>query len=141
MSLSAARKYFVTKMKAAGFTEHNDPSDADNIPNTILHKTFKISVGAFTAKKALNQRDQEMDCPITVTFFMKGYATPALAIDSGMDQAELLCIEMLKAENRLGNPVKNVILNRITPEAFAATNNSIAMVTMEFSTLIIFGTN
>jgi hypothetical protein len=141
MSLSAARKYFVDQFKLAGYTEHFDPFDADNVPNTIMHKTFKITIGPFTARKALNQRDQEMDCPVSVTIFLKGYANPALAMDGGMDQAEVLCTEILKAQNRLGNPVKNVTLNRIAPEAFAATNNSIAMVTMEFTALIIFGTN
>jgi hypothetical protein len=141
MSLSAARKYFVDQFKTSGYQEHNDPFDIDNIPSTILHKSFQIATGSFVARGPANQRTFLMDCPVVVKIFLKGYLTPSLAIDNGMDAAEALVLELMRAENRIGHPVKNVILNRITPEAFAVTNNSIAVITMEFTTTIILGTN
>ena len=140
MSLSGVRQYFVNRMKVAGYVEHFDPFDADNVPNTILHKTFFINVGSFEGVK-LNQRDQEMRCPIAVRIFLKGYQNVAAAIDAGLEESEKLCQDILKASNRLGNPVKNVTLNRIVPEAFSVTNSSIVIVTMEFTSFVTFNTD
>lgn len=128
MSLTLVRGYFTNQCKAVGLTEWKDAFNNQNIPSTVIHKSFHIRSGEITGVKPVNNRDQELNCPVTITFFLKGFQNVVDAEQAGLALAEKLTVGILK--NRLGTCVKNVILNSIVPEAFNDTNDNLVVVTM-----------
>ena len=133
MSMTLVRKYFVDRCKAEGMTEHKEPFTDENIPNTLQNKSFQVTLGEFTGVKPINNRDQEMNCPVTVNIFVKGFQNPTEGIDTAVDRAEKLVKECLKAKNRLGTCVKNVNLNSVLPEALSQSNDNVIRVKLGFT--------
>lgn len=131
MSMTQAKKYFVDLMRENKYELWKDGFNFENIPSTLIHRAFHVMLGDFSGRKPVNNRDQEIDCPCTVRFFLKGYKHPEEAIDAGVEQAEKMTVVFLK--NRLGSCVKNVILNSINVSPYSANNDNLVMVTMNFT--------
>lgn len=133
MSMTLVRKYFVDRCKALSLTEHKEPFTDDNIPMTLTSKAFQVTLGEFVGVKPINNRDQEMTCPVTVNIYVKGFSNPTDGVDLAIANAEKLMKECLSAKNRLGTCVKNVILNSVLPEALSSTNDNVIRVKLGFS--------
>jgi len=136
MSLSDVRKYFVDRCKSQGLVEWKQPFQDMDMPNTVTNKSFQVTLGEFTGVKAINNRDQEMNCPATVSIYFKGFQNPTEGVDQAVENAEKLLKECLKAKNRLGTCVKNVILNSVLPEALSDSNDNIIRVKLGFTVFI-----
>lgn len=136
MGLTAVKPYYVARAKAIGLSEHSDAFNDENIASTLLGDKFHVKLGAFSGTK-LNQADQEVTCPVTVTIFVKGYANPSDALDKAVLKTDLLVKECLKNSNRLGTLIKNVRFDTAVPEALAVSNDNAVKVTISFTTFVI----
>src|SRR5574343_1265873 len=132
MSLTLVKPYFIARCEAKGLTEHHDGFNEENIAASNLDRAFHILLGTFSGRK-LNQTDQEIDCPVTVSFFIKGFRDPASAIDEAVQLEEDLLKEILKNSNRLGQCLKNVVFNSSSREALSGDNDNAVKVIMNFT--------
>jgi hypothetical protein len=135
MSMTAVRSYFKARCIALGMKEHDDGFNEDNVASTVLDNSFHVLLGNFSGRK-LNQSDQEMDCPVTVTFWVKGFRRPVEGLDKAILKSELLVKETLKNSNRLGQSIKNVTLGSVNFAALSDDNDNAVKVTLSFTALI-----
>lgn len=132
MSMTLVRSYFKARCFALGMKEHDDAFNEDNVPSTVINNSFHVLLQSFSGRK-LNQSDQELDCPVTLTFWVKGYKKPTEGLDQAVSKSELVLKEVLKNSNRLGQCLKNVVFNDVSYEALNLNNDNIVKVTMTFT--------
>lgn len=135
MSLTLVRAYFRSRCLAVGLKEHDDAFNEDNVASTTLDNSFHVLLNGFTGRK-LNQSDQEIECAVIVTFWVKGFRKPTDGLDRAVSKSELLLKESLKNSNRLGQSIKNVVFNNVSYTALSEDNDNSVKVTMNFTALI-----
>ena len=132
MSLTAVKPYFKSRCSAVGLSLHPEPFDTNDIPSSILDKSFQVGFTDGSGTK-LNQNDQEIDIPVRVIFYVKGYRN----IDDGQDRAieklEQLIKEIEKPENRLGGLLKNVVLSGFLIEPISNDNDNAIRTILNFT--------
>lgn len=141
MSITATRAYFRSRASAiSGMKEWKDGFNTENIPGTILNKSYHISQGIVTGTK-LNQNDQEMSFQVTVEIFTKGFKDVATAIDSSIELAEDYITECVTPGNRLtqSTGIKNVIFESASFDPLALTNDNSVMARLTFRVFTILG--
>lgn len=131
----AIRQYFVARAKAIGLIEWTDAFNYENIPANLMNGSFFIEAPNFQAVKPIQHRDQEISAQVEIKFFIKGYRTPKEAMDKSVEKAESLIREVLKPTNRMSGCLKNVTLNSVNIEPFAASNDNLIMVTNSYTVL------
>lgn len=132
MSLSLVRPYFKARCLAVGLTEHPDEFNIDNIPSTIIDKSFHVGLTSANGDK-LNQNDQEISAPVEVVFYYKGFRDPSDGLDKAIAKSEELIKEAERPSNRLGACIKNVNLNSIVYEALSLGNDNVIRTRIVFN--------
>lgn len=132
MSMTLVRSYFRSRCLAVGLKEHTDAFNDENIPSTYLDNSFHVLLNDFSGVK-LNQSTQEINCDVTVSFWVKGFRNPTAGLDSAVSKSETLLKEVLKNSNRLGQCLKNVVFNNVSYEALSDDNDNAIKVTMSFT--------
>lgn len=140
MSLKQCLPYFRARCKAIGLKEWSDGFNFDNIPASIFDKAFHVQYGTMTGIKQ-NQQDQEINFPVTVRIFTKGYRDPANGIDSAVELTENLLIECLKPTNRLvqNSGIKNIVFETANYEPIDASNDNAVIATINFRAFMVLG--
>ena len=140
MSLKQSYNYFRARCKVVGLREWSDGFNSDNIPSSIIDKSYHIKQGQITGIK-LNQNDQEVNFPIVLEVFVKGFRDPYSAIETSAELVEDILIECLKATNRVtqGNGIKNITFESAIFEPISANNDNAVKTTINFRVLSILG--
>lgn len=138
MSMTAVRAYHRSRAQAIGLTEWLDGFNFSNIPSNIIDKSFHLEMGVATALK-LNQTDQEIEYPITVRMFIKGFRDPASGIDTAIQYSEDLIKQAVNSVNRLTQTtgIKNVIFETLSIDPIADSNDNLVVASCVFRTLVI----
>ncbi len=140
MSMTAARQYARTRMKALGYTEWTDGFFFQDIPKTILDRTFFLEQGQAVGVQN-NQDYQQIEVPITVRFFGSPTGKTVQLIDEMTADADAAVSDFLAAANRtLFSGLKNVKLTSVVVQALATENNNGAIVKMDFKMLVMIST-
>lgn len=100
MNLSIARTTIRSVMEDLGFEEWTDAFNIENIPETLLDKSFHILSPSASGVK-LNMHDQVIDFEHHLTIFRRGFQNPAEAEDSIIEDCEDILCSILSPENRL----------------------------------------
>jgi hypothetical protein len=140
MSLSSVRPYFRARLNEKGYKEHEDGFNTNNIPSTLLNKSYHISTPSISTIKQ-NQDIIEMNVLVEVRFFIKGYRRPSTAIDTAISEQESMLKSILSAANRTLGNIKNVSFSGSTIEPLGDTNDNSVLVTLSFDTLIMICPN
>lgn len=139
MSIINARSYMRSRAKGIGLVEWKDAFDPFNIPETILDGSFWLDMGEVSSGIKRDMYDYEINFPISVRIFKKGYKTPADAIDDSV----LLVENLIKAAcapataNAQGNGIIGVTFDTSRIEPISASNNNSVMTTLTFNFLVI----
>lgn len=140
MSLSAVRTYFRARLNENGFKEHLDGFAFNNIPSTLLDKSYHISTPSVSTIKQ-NQDIIDLNSTVEVRFFIKGYRKPSVAIDTAILAEETLLKSILSARNRTLGALKNVVFTGSTREPLGDTNDNSVLVTMSFDAVVMICPN
>jgi len=134
MSLVNCVKYFRSIGLKRSLQEHKNPFSWKDIPSTTFDRVFHIQAISFPTVKQ-NQIDLELEIPITVRLFIRGFADVMEAKDRLTGEIEAFFTLALKAENRLAQPdfIKNVRLISVFIETFDESNDNWIVGRMEFS--------
>lgn len=100
MGLVDVRAYFRDRLDSLGYTEWTDGFNVENIPSTILDRSYHVESGDISTT-ASNHQPHRFDCPVTVRLFIKGYLDPKSAIDDSYALCEDILAEVLLPTNRL----------------------------------------
>ena len=138
MSMTLVKPYFKARCIAVGLKEHKDAFNQENIPSTYLDNTFHVLLGDFSGIK-LNQSDQEINCSVSVSFWIKGFKTPSEGLDRAVSKSEQLLKETLKNSNRLGQCLKNIVFNDVSYTALSDDNDNAIKCTMNFTAFTSIG--
>ena len=129
--LSLVRTYFRDRLEFLGFEEWRDGFNFENIPSTLLDKSFHIESGD-VAPTASNHQVHEFSSPIIIRVFLKGFLDPVEAIDSAFDSADDIMAEVLLPANRLGVNIKDVVPTNISVKPLSDQNDNSVLLELSF---------
>lgn len=136
MSLVDVRSYFSTIASGLGYSKHYDGFATDNIPATRFEKTYHVQAFNFSGTPQ-NQTMVNMSCPATVRLFFKSTQDVDAGILKATNAGYTYIKSALGSENRLTQTnVKNVILENMSVEPYASTNDNYIVCTLNFRALI-----
>ena len=141
MSFNTIRPYFEERLNAVDkeLKEWEDAFNIENIPSSILDKSWHISFDTFnytgTAHTCLS-----FDCPVTLNVFLKGYRNPKEAIDTALIFADAIIKECTNPVHRLNqSKIKNVLPGLMNVREYAPSNDNAAVLEMQFTCEVIVG--
>lgn len=135
--ITAIRPYFRARLNALGFREWKDGFNFENIPSTILDKSFHIEVPSGARLNAFDMTSNDITQDVVVRVFFKGFRNPADAIDTAMLRYEQILESVLASENRIGVDIKNVYFSSMQILPLSDSNDNAVILEISFSCLII----
>lgn len=136
MSMTEVRTYFRARLNALNYREHPDGFNFENIPQTILDRSYHLEIGLITGSTA-NQETHNFSYPLTIRIFLKGFRDPAAKIDDAIGQAEVILADVLKPSNRLGVTIKDVVPDTVQVIPLDGTNDNDMILQMDFTTNLV----
>jgi len=135
MSFTDLHPYFQERMKAvdADFQEWEDAFNVENIPSTIIDKSWHFALQPMIFQTGRTQTCFKFSCPVKLSVMLKGYRTPKEAVDSGAYYAQAIVNECCKHSVRLNQPhIKNVLPNVIDMRQLSQSNDNIVVLEITF---------
>lgn len=135
MSFSTIRPYFQERMGAVDpeFKEWEDAFNIDNIPATIIDKSWHLQFQPFSYNTGGAHTCLSFECPITLSVFFKGYRNPVEAVDMALIYADAILKECTKPVQRLNQPkIKNVLPNNVSVRGLSDSNDNAAVLEIQF---------
>lgn len=136
MSLTAVRSYFRSRMDGLGFTEWTDGFEFEEIPETVIDRTYHLTSEAISLNSA-TQTVNDLNYPVTVRLYLKGFRNPATAIDDSIFEGERIVCDVTKVENANAEGVKDVQVVSLEPIPKDETNDNIVLLVMVFNARVI----
>jgi len=140
MSVSSIRQYFKDSFARVDSSriEWRDAFNTENVPETILEKSYHIAFGS-TSAVTLADSSLDLTIPVDVTFWVRGYLDSTEAIDTAMDLAESLSLDAITVDNSMyyNGFIKRVALINIDLAPIDASNDNIVKVVVGFDVLYI----
>lgn len=137
MSLNNIRPYFRTRLDGLGYLEHEDGFNRQNIPQTILNKSYHILVESVSGGP-INHTDQFTESSVLVSVFFKGYRNVNEAIDDAISNVETIIKDVCKVVNRTST-LLNVVFEGSDFLPLSDTNDNSVLVEMRFSAQVEIG--
>lgn len=123
-------------MDALLFKEHKDAFNYENIPSTIINKSYHIETPTGGRRGTYTNQSQELEHDCVIRVFFKGYRYPATAIDEAMTNYNTILATVLSSSNRLNAGIKNIYLNDVSIKPFGATNDNLVLLEITFTCLM-----
>ena len=139
MSLTNLRPYLRSVMNSLGYSEWTDGFNWENIPSTIIDGTYHLEVQENSSAKQ-NQYDIEIEIPVVIRLFTKGFRDPASGIDDMISKIEGIIKEACKPTASLGSLV-SCKFRTMAVEPFIVSNDNLIMGRIEFSNILILAPN
>ena len=140
MSFSTLKPYFQSRMEAVDteLREWEDAFNVDNIPSTILDKSWHITFSPASYNTGGAHTCLSFECPITLRVFFKGYRNPREAVDMALIFADAILKECTKPVQRLNQPsIKNVLPNNVDIRELSDSNDNAAILEISFLCTVI----
>lgn len=137
MSLTNIRTYFRERFDGLSYLEHEDGFNRQNIPQTILNKSYHILVESVTGGP-INQLDQRTSSGVLISVFFKGYRNVNEAIDDAISNVEIIIKDVCKIANRT-SMLLNVVFEGCDFLPLSDTNDNSVLVEMRFSADVEIG--
>ena len=131
------RSYFRTALVALGFKEWTDAFNVDNIPSTILDKSFHLSAPSGSRRGGYDQQKQDAETSVAIRIARKGYKNPANAIDQCLVDVDAIITQCLDITRRNESGIKNVYNGGHSITALDASNDNVAVLEINFTCFII----
>lgn len=144
MSWSNIRPYFNAILEAKGYREWDDAFAVDNIPDTVMDKSYHVGMGPFDGIKQ-SQLDQETACTVVLRTYYKGYARPQEALDLAISETETImkeCVKVQQVGGRVSTAgILNVVFNEAALDPIDASNDNAIVVTSNYTVRVMIGVN
>lgn len=125
MSLSLVLPYIRAKMSTLNYVEHFDAFDGENIPSTILDKSYRVTVETMSAGKS-RALDYEWTMPVEIEVYFKGFTRPIVAIDEAIMEVEKIMDTMLDVSDRFSQSgIREMYPTQLSFERFTGDNDAV----------------
>lgn len=139
MSLETARAYFSARAESQAYKKHYDGFAINNIPKSSLNKSYHVEAFVFNGITH-NQTDLNIEASCVVRLFFKGGRDVDSTILDATIAGDAYLSDVLASENRLTQTkIKNVILNTMTIEPYAESNDNYVVCRMDFTAIYTLG--
>jgi predicted acylesterase/phospholipase RssA len=133
MSVALIKPYFASKLIALGYEEWPDGFGDDNIPSTLLDRSFHQRFLSCDSR-SINQESFEMVVNHQMKVFFKGFNTPANAIDEGLVRCQTIVASVLNFADYTDAGIKGLFFDSFTVDPFdEVQNDNIIVGTLNFS--------
>lgn len=133
MALSAVRPYFRSVLGGLGFSEWDDAFNFDNIPDTIIDKSYHIGPVS-SSNVTMQQRKLSYTASINIKVFFKGFRSPKDALDEAMIQGDNILAASLKPSTRnAGATLKNVNFDSLEAVPMDISNDNVVRLEIGFT--------
>lgn len=136
MSLADIRPYFRTRLKAQSLKEWTDGFNRENIPSTVIDRSFHILTNSISAVKQ-NQQGNDIEVGVVVSILLKGYRDPASAIDEALALAGVVIADITDPTLKLNQSFKNILFTTSSIDPFDESNDNLVLLTLEFTVIDI----
>lgn len=139
MSFNTLSPYFESRMNAVDpeLKEWEDAFNIENIPGTILDKSWHINFDTFNYTGSAHTC-LSFDCLVTLNVFFKGYRNPKEAIDTALIFADAIIKECTNPVHRLTQPkIKNVLPGIVKVRPYEPSNDNAAILELQFTCEVI----
>ncbi len=136
MSISSVRSFYSDRLESLGFDEWADGFSFENIPSSIVDKSFHVTVESSTGG-VINQHVQNIEMPVTVRVFRQGFRDPSNGIDEAILDVETIICDILSPSVRLSSDIKNVVFDGFSVEPLSGSNDNAIMLELNFTNKII----
>ena len=137
MSLSNVRSYLRARLDGLGFREHDDGFPTDNIPETVIDRSYHILVNSIDGGP-INHTHQDTFSNVEIRVFFRGFRNVTEAIDSSISGVETIIRDVCKVANRTST-VLNCVFENCTFEPMNSSNDNSVLVTISFNVQVVLG--
>jgi len=130
VGIASVRPFFRDRLKALGYTEHNQPFEPSELGASVVDGAFHIETGTISSGPA-NQRSHTFEYPLTIRIYKTGYSDILESYDAALGEADTILADILQPSVRLGAAeIKDVIPNSVQPTALSTTNDNVVVIVM-----------
>jgi hypothetical protein len=141
MSLSQIRNYINQRMAVVepDFQEWQDALNLDNIPRTLLDKTYHIAINTVTSTPQTDMHIEDSGSA-TITIFKRTFNDEVGARDTVLDTAHCIRMDLIKPlnVNAFSGDIDAVESVTIVNEEIDVSNDNVIKVEMEFNFRLFF---
>ena len=134
---SNVRPFFRTRLDGLGFNEHRDSVlTPENVGNTLLGRVYHLGGPTITKLPRSFTTDQFIYA-IPVTMFTKRHKVEAEAIDEADLIIDTVLSDLLAAERRTQEVIKNIELDSVQREPLDVNNDNAIRIIFNFNVTLI----
>lgn len=137
MSLANVRAYLKSRMDGLGYTEWRDGFKSDNIPETILDRSYHILVETIEGG-SINHTHQDTFSQVSMKVFYRGYLDVTEAVDTAILGVETIVKDICKVSNRTST-ILNVVFNGVEISPLNEVNDNSVLVDMDITVRVVLG--
>ena len=141
MSFSDVREYFRSNMESLDFKEHKDPFNTENISSNIIDRSFQLTNGSISLALASQSTMYSANVGMQLNVFYKGYNDVSGELDLAMDDIDIINAVILKASNRLGLGIKDVVPISVETLVLGPTNDTILVMQYNYTVKLLCNYN
>ncbi len=134
MSFINTRPYFRDLLNGLGYSEHRDALTFENIPGTIIEKSYHIESGSLSTS-SINQANYVFGYAVTIRVFKKAYNDPVSNLELLEMDIQNIYDAVLATANRLETTVLDVLLGGHSIESIDISNDNLLMGVISFNVL------
>lgn len=136
MSLVNVLPFFRTRMDGLGYSEWEDAFSIENIPATIFNKSYHLEVSPVIGEP-IPHRSQQIEMPIILRAFYKGYRSINDARDDAISESETILGDILTSSVRLSVNVKNILFDSYQLLPLNESNDNSIILEINFRAIVI----
>jgi len=136
MSVTLVVPLFRTRMDGLDYSEWTDTFDIENIPSTILDKSYHVEVNDGSGG-VINQHVQNVSMPVTLRVFRRGFRDPASMRDEMLGDMETIICDILLPAVRLSSGIKNIVFDSFSLLPLDDSNENSIILEMNFTAIVI----
>lgn len=123
-------------MDGLGFTEYEDGFDFENVGENIIDRLYHLQVGNITLNTQ-NQTVIDINYPIAVRLYLKGFRDPASAVDDSISEGERIICDVVRVANAHQANIKDVTFVSMEPLPKDELQDNIILLEMFFDARVV----
>ena len=135
MSLEKIRPFFRERLSDLGFLEHEDVFNRENIPKTIIDKSFHILIDSISGG-SINHTHQDITAGVTISLYFKGFRDVGQTLDASILDVERIIKQVCNVKARTSE-LLNVVFNSADFSAINIENDNSIIAEMSFDAQIV----
>lgn len=133
MSVTVIKPYITGKLAGLGYTEWQDAFGEDNLPSTLIDKSFHYKTASVSGT-SFNQETIEYNVVVEVKIYFKGFNSTGSALDQSLADCEVVIADVQNVADVATAQIKGLFFDSMTLDPLdEALNDNIIVATLIFN--------